>query len=46
MGYEAVKAAVAKLNGQQPERKVDTGVKLLTGDNLDTPEMQELLKQP
>lgn len=46
MGYEAVKAAVAKLNGQQPERKVDTGVKLLTRDNLDTPEMQELLKKP
>jgi ribose transport system substrate-binding protein len=46
MGYEAVKAMVAKLDGQQPPRLVDTGVKLLTKDNLETPEMQELLRQP
>ena len=46
MGYEAVKGMVAKLDGQQPPRKVDTGVKLLTKDNLETPEMQQLLKQP
>ncbi|HEX6625353.1 MAG TPA: substrate-binding domain-containing protein [Pyrinomonadaceae bacterium] len=46
MGYEAVKAMVAKLDGQSPPRQVDTGVKLLTKDNLDTPEMQQLLKQP
>jgi ribose transport system substrate-binding protein len=46
MGYEAVKAMVAKLDGQQSPRKIDTGVKLLTKDNLDTPEMQQLLKQP
>src|SRR6185295_19635686 len=46
MGYEAVKSIVAKLNGQTPPRKVDTGVKLLTKENLDTPEMQQLLKGP
>jgi len=46
MGYEAVKTMVAKLNGQTPERQMDTGVKLLTKDNLDTPEMQQLLKEP
>jgi ribose transport system substrate-binding protein len=46
MGYEAVKAMVAKLDGQQPPKRVDTGVKLLTKENLDTPEMQQLLKQP
>ena len=46
MGYEAVKAMVAKLDGQTPPRQVDTGVKLLTKDNLETPEMQQLLKQP
>jgi ribose transport system substrate-binding protein len=45
MGYEAVKAMVSKLNGQEPPRLIDTGVKLLTKDNLDTPEMQQLLKQ-
>src|SRR5207237_6043282 len=44
MGYEAVKAMVAKLNGQEPPRQVDTGVKLLTKDNLETQEMQQLLK--
>ena len=46
MGYEAVKAMVAKLDGHSPPRQVDTGVKLLTKDNLETPEMQQLLKQP
>ena len=46
MGYEAVKGMVAKLDGQQPPKKVDTGVKLLTKENIDTPEMQQLLKQP
>jgi len=46
MGYEAVKSIVAKLNGQTPPRKVDTGVKLLTKENLETPEMQQLLKAP
>ena len=46
MGYEAVKAMVARLDGQTPPRVVDTGVKLLTRENLDTPEMQQLLKAP
>ena len=46
MGYEGVKAIVAKLDGKQPPRLVDTGVKLLTKDNLETAEMQQLLAQP
>ena len=46
MGYEGVKATVAKLNGQTPVRHLDTGVKLLTKENLDTAEMQQLLKTP
>jgi ribose transport system substrate-binding protein len=46
IGYESVKAMVAKLNGQTPPRVIDTGVKLLTKDNLETPEMKELLRQP
>lgn len=46
MGYEGVKALVQKLDGQTPERHVDTGVKLLTKDNLDTAEMQQLIKSP
>jgi ribose transport system substrate-binding protein len=44
MGYEGVKTIVDKLNGKQPERRIDTGVKLLTKDNVDTPEIQELIK--
>lgn len=44
MGYEGVKAIVAKLNGQAPPRHMDTGVKLLTKENLDTPEMQQLIR--
>ena len=46
MGYEAVKTMVAKLNGQEPPKKIDTGVNLLTKENIDTPEMQQLLKAP
>jgi ribose transport system substrate-binding protein len=44
MGYESVKVMVAKLNGQTPPRLIDTGVKLLTKENLETPEMQQLIR--
>jgi ribose transport system substrate-binding protein len=46
MGYEGVKSLVTKLNGQEPPRKLDTGVKLLTKENINTDEMQQLLKAP
>jgi ribose transport system substrate-binding protein len=46
MGYEGVKSMVTKLNGQEPPRMLDTGVKLLTKENINTPEMQQLLKAP
>jgi len=46
MGYEGVKAVVDKLNGQTPPRRLDTGVKLLTKENVDSAEMQELIKTP
>ncbi len=46
IGYESVKAMAAKLNGQTPPRLIDTGVALLTKDNLETPPMQQLLKSP
>lgn len=46
MGYEGVKAMVAKLNGQTPPRVLDTGVQLLTKENLETAEMQRLIKEP
>jgi ribose transport system substrate-binding protein len=44
MGYEGVKTIVDKINNKTPERRIDTGVKLLTRDNLDTPEIQQLIK--
>jgi len=44
MGYEGVKTIVDKINGKQPERRIDTGVALLTKDNIDTPEIQKLIK--
>lgn len=44
MGYESVKAMMEKLNNQSPPRLIDTGVKLLTKENLDTPEMQQLIR--
>ena len=46
MGYEGVKTIVDKLNGKEPARLIDTGVKLLTKENLETPEMQRLTKTP
>ncbi len=44
MGYEGVKAVIAKIDGQEVPRRIDTGVKLVTRDNLETPEIQALLK--
>lgn len=46
MGYEGVKTIVDKLNGKEPVRILDTGVKLLTRENLETQEMQQLVKPP
>lgn len=44
MGYEAVKAMVAHLNGQKVPESIDSGVRLLTPENLETPEVKELLQ--
>jgi ribose transport system substrate-binding protein len=44
MGYEGVKAIVAYLDGQKPPESVDSGVQLITPQNLESPEVQELLK--
>lgn len=44
MGYEGVKTIVDKLNGKPPEKRIDTGVSLLTKENMNTPEMKQLLK--
>jgi ribose transport system substrate-binding protein len=44
MGYEGVKTIVDKIDGKQPERRIDTGVALLTKENVDTPDIQKLIK--
>lgn len=44
MGYMGVKTMVAHLRGEPVDQRVDTGVAFITAENVDTPEMQELLK--
>jgi ribose transport system substrate-binding protein len=44
MGYEGVKALIATLDGKEVSRRVDTGVVLLTKENLETPEIQSLIE--
>jgi len=44
MGYEGVKAVIAKLDGKEVPKRIDTGVVLITKENLETPEIQALLK--
>ena len=46
MGYEGVKTIVDKLNKKEPLRRIDTGVSLLTKENVETPEIQALIKEP
>ena len=43
MGYLGVKAASDVLKGNKVEKRIDTGVAMLTGENIDQPAMQELL---
>lgn len=43
MGYDGVKTLVEKLNGKEPQRRIDTGVKLVTKETLPSPEIQQLL---
>ncbi|MFC1677309.1 substrate-binding domain-containing protein [Planctomycetota bacterium] len=44
MGYEGVKAVVAKLDGKEVKKHIDTGVALVTLENFETPEIQSLVK--
>jgi ribose transport system substrate-binding protein len=45
MGYEGVKAAVAAVNGEDVVRRIDTGVVMVTPENLQDVEIQELLNR-
>ncbi len=44
MAYLGVKTMVAHLRGETVEKRIDTGVTLVTGDNMNEPRMQELLR--
>jgi ribose transport system substrate-binding protein len=43
MGYEGVKAVVAKIKGETVQPIVDSGAALITKENVDTDEIQKLL---
>jgi ribose transport system substrate-binding protein len=43
MGYEAVKTLVDKLNGQTPPKRIDLNAVVVRKEDLDKPEMKQLL---
>jgi ribose transport system substrate-binding protein len=43
MGYLSVKAAYQSLKGETVEHRIDTGVTIITPENMDTPESQHIL---
>jgi ribose transport system substrate-binding protein len=43
MGYQGVKTLVARLQGKEVPKTIDTGVRLITRDNLNSPEIKKLL---
>src|SRR5256886_1977136 len=46
MGYLGVRTMVESLQGKTVEKRIDTGVTMITPDNLETPESQALLHPP
>jgi ribose transport system substrate-binding protein len=46
MGYLGVRTMVEHLQGKPVEKRIDTGVTLVTPDNLNSPEIQTLLHPP
>jgi len=46
MGYVAVKTAIAKLRGESVPKLIDTGCTLITAENMDSPDIHDLLHPP
>src|SRR6185436_5453557 len=46
MGYLGVRTMVEQLQGKPVERRIDTGVVIVTPDNLNSPETKALLHPP
>ena len=44
MGYEGVKAVVARIKGEPVQKKIDTGVEVITKASLDDPRIKDLLR--
>jgi ribose transport system substrate-binding protein len=44
MGYVATKTLVSHLRGQKVDKRVDTGSKVVDRENMEQPEVRELLK--
>jgi ribose transport system substrate-binding protein len=46
MGYLGVVTAVKHLKGQPVDKRIDTGVVLVTPENMNEPQVKELLYPP
>lgn len=46
MGYLGVKTMMEHLQGKPVEKRIDTGVMIVTPENMDTPEVKNLLHPP
>ena len=46
MGYLGVKTMIEHLSGKPVEKRIDTGVAIVTPDNLEDPKIRELLRPP
>ena len=46
MGYLGVMTLVSQLDGKPVEKRIDTGVVLVTRDNMEQPEIKDLLNPP
>jgi len=46
MGYLGVMTAVKHLRGEKVEKRIDTGVVLVTKENMDAPQIKDLLHPP
>ena len=46
MGYQGVMTLVEHLDGKKVEKRIDTGVRLVTKENMQEPEIRDLLHPP
>jgi ribose transport system substrate-binding protein len=46
MGYLGVKTMVSHLAGDRVEKRIDTGVMMVTPQNVDAPETRDLIDPP